>query len=74
MITQQEVLNSLAQAEVVRFKETETNLLYAATMVEGRILVWPLPIAPHEAELITVDEFVDRFEESSVTAEQYVLF
>jgi len=67
MITQQEVLNSLARAEVVRFKEKESSLLYAATMLDDdHILVWPLPIVQEGAELLPLNEFVERFDESYI--------
>lgn len=66
MITQQEVLNSLAQAEVVRFKEVETDLIYAATMVEGQVLVWPIPVSSPNTEMLSLEEFIERFDESYV--------
>ena len=66
MISRQEVLSWLAQAECVRFKERQSNVLYDAKLVGDFILVRKMPPFDKDVERLTVDEFIERFEESYV--------
>lgn len=61
-----EVKNWPAWVECVRFKEKGTDILYDAKRVENGVIVRKLPPLHKDMELITFEQFEERFEESCV--------
>ena len=64
-ITPQEVRNTLALAESVRFKEIETDHLYDVKWFgEDTVLVRQCPPYHNNMEILSLESFVKRFDEA----------
>lgn len=68
MITQQEVKNTLALAECVRFREISTNLLFDCKIMDNGVIVRQCPPFDWNISMVDFDEFIERFEVSYVAS------